>query len=263
MAIDRDTAVEIINEYNSGDFEDRIECPVEESELIDKAEYLYSESKQAFENGLRDNAIQAIIFLGDTACIEDPPRFPQPDESTKPVPTGVEDTYPRRSSGGLSEGDEREIENFPVKENLPVPQHIEGDPDPMPRDLSSDTVTDKVIRKLSGEYQAYLSRTTYLLGLATSDLMNAEHLLEAERSRVWRGLDLIDPNGDGKKQKLVKLIEAEILADAKVAKLTGEVNHHQKMVIMLKSLKEIYGGNVERLSREWTMRQNEWEKSRR
>lgn len=259
MAIDRDTAVDIINEYNAGEFEEHIQIPDDESALIEKAEYLYSESKQAYDNGLRDNAIQAIIFMGDTAYIDAPPRFPDGPPEDDPVAK----TYPRRSSGGISESDERETENLAVKENLPVPQHIEGDPDPMPRDLSADSVTDKVIRKLSGEYQAYLSRTTYLLGLATSDLMNAEHLLEAERSRVWRSLDLIDPNGDGKKQKLVKLLEAEILADPKVAELTGQVNQHTQMVVVLKSLRDIYAGNVERLSREWTMRQNEWEKSRR
>jgi hypothetical protein len=281
--IDIETALEILSEAKNGGYEDQ-PLPEDPDEVVARATYFYDEAKKAFEDGMRDNTIQTIIFLGDS---------PLPEESDNPVAA----TYPRRSSGGLSEGDERDGEGGDVKiekgttrgtsaphtpvvetdevelmspgvffagkiasENLPVPQHIEGDPDPMPRDLSE--LTDKEVRRLSGEYNAYLARVTYLLGINSSDLANAEHLLDAQRAKVLRGLDLVDPNGDGKKQKLMKVIESEILADEKVTKLMQEVSANQQNVIILKSLKEIYGGNVDRLSREWTMRQNEWEKSR-
>lgn len=246
----RETAVEILNEYNSMEDYEPIPIPDDDEELIKAANGIGEAAHQLFEGGNREAQVQAIIWLYDSAL---------PEERKD---------LPRKSSGGFSEGDLREPEKFEVnevnavqlvsKENLPAPRHIESDPDPMPRDLSK--VTDRDIRKLSGEYNAYLARTNYLLGIEQSDLMNAEHLLEAERARVLREMDTMD--ADGKKQKLAKVIEAEILADSEVVRLTGYVNQHAQRVVVLKSLKEIYSGNVDRLSREWTMRQNEWEKSR-
>lgn len=258
MGLDAESALELLNEAKSEGYETE-PIPEDEEALIARATYFYEHAKKEFEEGNRENVIQSIIWIGDTGM------KPLPDDKVKK-------TYPRRSSGGLSESDEREIENFPqegqyvhrsdelaTRENLPIPQHIEGDPDPMPRDLS--TVVDKNIRRLSGEYNAYLARTTYLLGIASSDLAMAEHLLDAARAKALRSLDLVDPLND-KKQKLAKVIDSEILADPEVTALTDDVAKHQQRVIMLKSLKEIYSSNVDRLSREWTMRQNEWEKSR-
>lgn len=265
MEFDKTTAIEILNEYNSGGFEDHIELPDDEDELVKKATELYHEAQRAFESGMRDNAIQSMLWIGDSALAGQNPRFPETEEKERK-------DLPRRSSGGISEQDEREGEKFlpePAKgymmleqrEHLPAPEHIEGDPETMPRDLSN--LSDKDVRRLSGIYNAYLARVTYLLGIESSDLANAEHLLEAARARTLRGLDLVDPNSDGKKQKLAKVIEAEIMADTEVVEYSAAVNRHTQMVIVLKSLREIYSGNVDRLSREWTMRQNEWEKSRK
>ena len=250
--MDAKTALAVINEYKSGGFEDEVGVPEDESELIARGEYLYQEAKSAFEAGERDNAIQMIIWIAESPLVDD-------------------ETYPRRSSGGLSESDEREGEagekalrktqnatNLAERENLPVPQHIEGDPDPMPREL--DKIDDKKVRRLSGEYNAYLSRVTYLLGIELGDLKRAQHLLEAARASALRAAKVIDPKTD--KPKLAKVIEAEILADKEVSALTKQVIDHEATVDMLKALQSIYSGNVSLLSREWTMRQNEWEKSR-
>lgn len=252
MAIDLESAVSIINEAKAGGFEDK-PVPEDPAEAIARGEYFYEEAKKAYAEGLRDNEIQSIIWIGATALDE-------------PIPDKMESTYPRRSNGGLSESDERETENAPIdvteknaeNENLPVPQHIEGETEQMPRDLTK--LSDKDVRKLSGEYQAYLARVTYLLAVESSDLASAEHLLDAARAKAMREMNTHDSKTD--KPKLAKVIEAEILAVPEVAELTAAVAKHQQKVIMWKSLKEIYSGNVDRLSREWTMRQNEWEKSR-
>jgi hypothetical protein len=253
--LDAATALEIINEYNSG-FEETEAIPESEDELIEKGLYLYTEAKKGFhELGIKNNTLQTILFIG----------------SAEEIPgKNVADSYPRRSSGGLSESDERETvldhtdvpvsvsdpltvaQSLVLKENLPMPPHMEGDPEEMPSDFSK--VADKQIRKLSGIYNAYLGRVTYLLGVATTDLMNAEHLFEHAKNKALRGLDT--------EKKLAKIIEAEVAADVEVSKWSDSVSEHQKEVTMLKALKEIYSGNVERLSREWTMRQNEWEKTR-
>lgn len=259
--MDAKTALAIINEYKNGGFEDEVGIPENEEELIARGEYIYEEAKKAFEAGERDNSIQLIIFIGDSP-------IPERDEKLK-------ESYPRRSNGGLSESDERETagrfgeklrkgetivvpSELAESENLPVPQHIEGDADPMPRDLTA--IDDKKVRKLSGEYNAYLSRVTYLLGVELGDLKRAEHLLDAARASALRAAKVTDAKTD--KPKLAKVIEAEILADNEVSYLTKQVSQHEATVDMLKALQSIYSGNVSLLSREWTMRQNEWEKGR-
>lgn len=244
MALNAAQAESIINEYKAG-YEDDTPMPETDEEKIKYAEYLVKEARRMQDAGVRDNTIAAILFFGED-------------------PSAVSETYPRRSSGGLSESDERETDFNPdyrsptpgfqltMRENLPVPPHIEGDVEQMPRDISS--ISDKEIRRLSGEYNAYLGRVTYLLGVEMSDLINAQHLLEAAKAKVLRTME--------REKKLAKVIDAEILADAEVSEMTGNVASHEQSVSILKSLKEIYSGNVDRLSREWTMRQNEWEKSR-
>lgn len=264
-----EVALAIINTAKAGGYEDE-PVPQDEEELIARAVYWWREARKAFfEANMRDNAIQTIIWEGDAVMPKE--EFDSYGSLPKDDNNDIADSYPRRSSGGLSESDERETEGFnpdysastpneiPLRERLPIPPHIEGDPDPMPRDLVS--LGDKEIRRLSGEYNAYLARVTYLLGVESSDLANAEHLLDAEKARAIREIDTKDPN-DPKKSKLAKVIEAEIAADPKVKEFSDAVAGHQQSAIVLKSLKEIYSGNIDRLSREWTMRQNEWEKSR-
>jgi hypothetical protein len=238
MAIDTDAALSIINDAKSdGYWEDPV--PESPDEQVKVATYLYEEAKKAFEAGVRDNAVQKIIFTGDSAM----------------KAQTVEDTLPRRSSGGISESDERETDSvdIAVRENLPIPAPIESEPDPMPVDLS--TTTDRDIRRLSGEYNAYHGRVTYLLSVEQAMLISANHLLNAERARATRETPKT-------KDKLAKTIEAEVAADPAVKEMADKVAEHEKQIAVLKGLKEIYSGNVSVLSREWTMRQNEWEKGR-
>ncbi len=70
------------------------------------------------------------------------------------------------------------------------------------------------------------------------------------------------PKKDGEKSKLKEVLDAEAREDPEFEKLDGEVRNHQNDVTTLKALVDIYGGNVDRLSREWTMRQDEYEKTR-
>jgi hypothetical protein len=252
MEFDTDIAIAILNEAKAGGY---LEQPIPElpSQAIELAMYYYDEAKRAFESGIRDNTVQTIIWIGDT----------RKEVGSDPQETvDIDNNPPAVISAPAKEQEEFEVDHqvepiirvIPMEreENLPIPAHIEGDATEMPRDFTS--VSDKQIRKLSGEYNAFLARTTYLLGCELSDLMNAEHLLEAARAKALREIDT--------EKKLAKVIDAEILADEEVAEWTKRVKEHEQRVTVLKALKEIYSGNVERLSREWTMRQNEWEKSR-
>jgi hypothetical protein len=246
VAIDSVAAEQILIEAKSDGFF-KGDIPTDEAELLKAGQSYYDHAKKEFDAGMpgadvtMKNSIQKIVFIGDTAELE-------------ARQDNIAGTYPRRSSGGLSESDEREWDSFLEREKLPIPGAIEGDADPMPRDLSE--TSDKDIRRLSGEYNAFLGRATYLLSFESASLIQAEHLLNAAKSVAIKALPASD------KKRTLKEIDSLILDVPDVKEWTEKVMEHEKKVAVLKGLKEIYSGNVSVLSREWTMRQNEWEKGR-
>ncbi len=238
--MDEKLAIAIINEVKNAGFETR-PIPYDAQETIELAEYWIEDAERGREQGVKHPALFAILELAEQAKMED--------------------TYPRRSSGGLSESDEREVDAFYEKiasENLPVPEELQDAPEPMPSDLSA--VADKKIRFLSGHYNAYLNRARWKLAIATSDLANASHLRDAEYKKSYRHYHgEITQRGDRATKDLVDSFVSE---DPKIVEWDGRLLEHQNQVTMYKTLVDIYSSNVDRLSREWTMRQNEWERSR-
>ena len=188
----------------------------------------------------------------------------EPDpEDEGPENPGYKSGFPPRSSGGISEGDEREIDNYPAEEegktygNLPVPPDIEGDTRPLPADLSA--LSDKDLRRHHSENNAYLARVIYMLGREQNELANAKHLFDAAYRKALKDVDRLDP--DTEKAKLKEVIDQEVREDEEVQEWDERVTVHETHVTDLKALKEIYSSNVSVCSREWTMRQDEWEKS--
>jgi hypothetical protein len=64
------------------------------------------------------------------------------------------------------------------------------------------------------------------------------------------------------KAKLRDIIEAEVLEDPEYKKYDLLVREHEKNQGIYKALTEIYSSNVERLSREATMRKDEFDRGR-
>ena len=140
------------------------------------------------------------------------------------------------------------------RDRLPAPSQIEGEPTEMPLDVTG--ADDRLIRKLHGEYGAFVARTTWLLAQASSDLQNAQHLRdEAARDAVRRIPKMDDETG---KAKLAMHISAERDEDPEVKKWDARVRSHERDVEELKALKEVYAGYVSRLSREMSMRNDEY-----
>jgi hypothetical protein len=292
----------ILNEARNGGFSDSA-LPETDEEIIEEAQYWISEAQKAYEAGMRQDTVVAICQLASGEGAQEQeveaPSEPAPsvDSASAPSPAITDDersakerkhddealaeieaktaeeevreTYPRRSSGGLSESDERETENVVATERrqldilaghegLPVPKDWEADPRDMPRDLTP--LSDIEIRSLHGEYNAYLARARWLLVVEKADLRNASILRDEALRQATLQVDRID--AETKKAKTISLMEAEAMEDKTYKTYAGHASAHQVRVDAFTTLVEIYSGNVSTLSREWTMRQDEWNKSR-
>lgn len=239
-------AKSIINEAIQGGFMEPGEWKNSPDE-IKEAEYWVEEAKLSWKAGFNHPTVEAILYLADAGEAykkqgSDP--APLPDD-TNPVAH----TYPRRSSGGFSESDQREAD----LDGLPIPQDFNEDPTLVPRDLTA--VGDIELRRLHGEYQAYLSRVTWLVSTKTNELKSAEYLREDEYRKgylTWKENKMI-------REEKSTQAELDLLARGGVEykKLNKEVTRLEKELSELKALKEIYAGYVTVLSRDWTMRVEE------
>lgn len=254
--MDTNTARAILSEVASGGWLDR-DLPEDENELVELAKYFVEEAKLALDDGMDNEHIHAIINLGSSPT---PPVLSEVaghnDDGTPPGETKqdkVAKTYPRHSSGGFSESDLREVEG------LPIPPAVESAySQEMPVDLTE--LGDKAVRRLYSAFGSYLSRARWKLAIASSNLANATHLREeayrSEYIKVKR-----DSIASGEKFTIEDL--QNIAKETEGYKeWSDKVNEYNAEVTNWKALVEIYGGNVDRLSREWTMRTEQYERER-
>lgn len=257
MAFTRELATAVLNEAKVGGFLN-VPLPEDNQEFLALAQDWYEEARKEAEKGVKHPTVLAIVSLvegqldGNTASADK-----EVEDSNRSL-AAVEKTYPRRSSGGLSESDEREIENFIKSQHLPVPEEFVGEPSIMPRDL--DDVGDKQLRRLSGEFNSYLGRVNWLLAVATSDLANASHLRDRALRKAFKEVheDLVKKDQRPTKDIVTSLAEEKL----EVIEWNEAVKEHQNHVTAYKALADIYKGNLDRISREATMRQWEWERGR-
>jgi len=141
-------------------------------------------------------------------------------------------------------------------EGLPIPSHLDEDPPEMPRDLTE--CGDRELRRLHSIFNAYLNRVAYMLGLERADEKAASRILEQESKRALREVEKVDENGRNKPQHVLL---AEAASDPKVVAWDERLAQHEANLAMLYTMRDIYSGNVERISKEWRMRQDEWTKS--
>lgn len=255
MELTYDVAVAILKEAEAGGFFEG-EIPTDSEALFTEAEYWVDEAQKSWSSGNRLETIWAIMDIAGVAPVIPEDDKTQPFEA--PANPGYSSGVPPRSSGGYSESDLREGEQLVSSHNLPIPKDFEDEPEDMPRDLT--VLTDREVRRLSGIYNGYSTRVKYLLGLELSDLAQATHLRDNAYRVALRAVSRIDSATD--KAKLKEVMDAEAREAEEFVKFDLAVLAHQKNVTTYKALVDIYSGNVDRLSREWTMRQDEYEKTR-
>jgi hypothetical protein len=145
-----------------------------------------------------------------------------------------------------------------VSEKLPVPRDPDFDYDHLPADFTE--LTDHQIRRYSSHNQHFLNRARYLLSQVVNHHASATYLRDDAYRKSYRETYEHLDSTIGKPTK--DLVDSYAREDDLVKKFESDARQAQADITSLKALVEVYSGNVERLSREWTMRQNEWEKNR-
>lgn len=143
-----------------------------------------------------------------------------------------------------------------VKENFPVPRYLEESPQEIPFDIT--TSDDRGLRRLHSQFNAFLSRASWLVA-AQTNVVN--ELSSIHKSNCEKILLSVDPfyrdEGKTPKEKRSSVIEAEVNSHDLVISSKRDLEEAIKDLQYLKSLREIYDNNCNRLSREATMRENE------
>lgn len=222
----------ILNEAVSGEFLDVM--PETEEEILEQAQYFAKEAKKAYNEGWgKGNETVTAIF--NLLPSEEPANSPSQAQPDSGVGSG---------SSAFFRG-------------LPLPQSSDSEPIQMPYDVSS--LNDSEVRHYHGIFSHYFGRARYALAEESSALTAAEHLRDDAFRKAYSKLDKADREG---KNKLIKTLEAEAMENSEWVSWNRNTLEHEQNVLKLKALTEIYAKNVDVLSREATIRQNEFERNR-
>jgi hypothetical protein len=197
------------------------QLPDDPEDIKQEAMFFLQEANKAYENGQKgDKTIKAIRSLGE-----------QLGKQTTDELFGTEKSQLYRG--------------------LPVPEDLYREPSPMPLDFTE--LGDKQLRKLHGEYNAYLARSRWMLAVSINRLAGVTHLRDAEYRRAYK--EVAESSAEKKYTK--DMLDTLARGDEAYVNLENKARLYNEEVVSYKALVEIYGGNVDRLSREWTMRQDE------
>ena len=257
--MDYKTARDVLAEAASGGYLDQ-ELPEAEGEFIELAEYYASEATKAFEAGMKDDHVIAIMNLSGMKA--SPPvlsESAEPEEHEGTPPGEFQSDNLGGFAPGITDEDVPPItkDHSFFNEGLPIPNPVEVSLD-MPTDLTD--LGDKQLRRLYSAFGAYLSRARWLLAISSSNLANANHLKDEAFRIAYINTNRFIKLRDKKATK--DLIENEAREDDNYKTWEEKVVKHNQEVIHWRALVDIYSDNVNRLSREWTMRTEEYERSR-
>jgi len=286
IRLDKNTALLVLSSAADGGFLDDPIPPTDE-EILELASYYIEEAKKAKASGMDHPAVDAIIRLDSPALSEAADLTQQEELPPENLFTseGTEldsenkilkkwEVGGYRSSGGFSENELEEAKSFEIGnlppnkkyltetrkellEGLPIPKPTEeAVPYDMPTDLTD--LGDKELRRLHSAFNAYLGRARWLLAIATSNLANATHVRDEEyRMGYKEAYGLAERAGT----RLTKDSLDNMAKDYGPYKdWNDKVLKHSNEVTQWRALADIYSGNVDRLSREWTMRTEQYER---
>jgi hypothetical protein len=223
------TALAILEVCKEGGYYDD-EIPGDDEALIKEAEFYLQHAEAAAETDSADATILKIVELGKASG-------GYVDESVTPEPAPAPETI--------------------AKEHLPIPPQIEGEPPNMPMDISE--ISDKQVRRLSGEFNACLGRTIWLLSEALTDELHLKSLRDDVYQREFIAAGRRAADAEEKATKDDK--EAAAKQTDAFQKINAKVTEAEDIVRRYKALKEVYSGNIDRLSREATLRDDEYRRT--
>ena len=256
--MDSATATKVLEAAREGGFMDE-DIPEEDDKIVSLGEWWYAEALKANENGMADNeTVQKIIGcigsleLPEPESEEEAVVAPDQEEVEEAAEEPDEPEEPAQEATQTTPAADPDRNHGP-RENLPVPPEVQGEIMPMPRDLT--TLSDRELRRMMGEYNALFARAVWLTAVEGSDLANSEHMVEHSLRVARRRV-----RADGVKRTQEELND-EAHADEDVQLWEQRHVEHDKLFREYRSLKDIYSGHLERLSREASIRDQEYQRS--
>jgi type III secretion system FlhB-like substrate exporter len=276
MSLTGPVALAIVNEAKAGGYEDQ-PVPEQEAALIDRAEFWLAEARKAADQGMKNATVMSILRMGEEAehplmvvTVGQDGSGPEPQaegpEAPVPEPEGptqeevseseaAEATPPSVDTGKGAPAAPSEAPGLVERERLPVPPEMQGDPPEMPPDISA--LDDGSVRRLHGQLNAYLARVDYLVSQEELARYRAKVIRDQEYDTARRNVPKVDADG---KRRLAEDIDVDARANDVVVQWDEKLQAHDRALIELKGLQAIYSRFLSVLSREWSMRTDEWQR---
>jgi hypothetical protein len=224
-------------------------------EVIAAAKWLINAAKEAYGEGARGEAVMTILRMAGE--LDEAESIFEPEAETEPEkqePTTFQDhvsSEPEKKKPANGRKTRVKKEDDTQFMGLPLPGEWEGDFPQMPIDVTP--LKDTEIRRLYSQHGYLLSRVSWLLGRERALMASAEHSRENNFQKV-----LVEINTEEK--LTVDAKKAMASQDETVVKWDKKVSDHKQNTQKYQALKDVFGGNVDRLSREWSMRTESFQK---
>lgn len=288
--MDAETGKAILVLAKEGGFLDE-ELPEKDSELIEGGQWWYEQAILARDGSMAgDKTVLGIIELAEGEAGAESPADPLPDdqlaaaeeepndqpeeavaeqidrqedsndreEHSEPEEPAQESTRESPAAApDRNHGESRAPSQLVQNERFPVPPSVEGDVPDMPRDLTS--LDDRALRKLAGEYNALLARARWLAAVEGSDQANAAHMAEHSFRAARRAVPRLGLDG---KRRNADDINDEAYDDPDYRAWKERDLLHDGRFRELRALVAIYEGHIDRLSREASIRDQEYQRTR-
>lgn len=221
-----ETAKALINECKSRGYYD-LPIPESDNKIIAVAEKLYEKALEAYNSGKRGEDIKMIISIGESfnTISEDNP-------------------------------DDRRYNNLIMKEieGFPIPEKPESTNVQMP--FSLESLTDREILKFIGIFNSCAAYANYQYSLEEAGEASAKIIADEYFDRFLVESEKKDPETN--KPKTNRQLEAEAMVrDKNISKWRKLQQEHSVRANRYKRLRDIYTDNCERLSRAFTVIQDE------
>jgi hypothetical protein len=219
-------ALSLINECKNRGYYD-LPIPEEENKIIAVAQKLNEKATEAYNSGKRGEDIKTIVSIGQT------------------LNSMEEETLDDKRFNSLI------MEEI---EGLPVPPKPEGEEIQMP--FSLETLTDREILKYIGIFNSCAAYANYQYSLEEAAEASAKIIANEYFDKFLVESPKKDPETN--KPKTNRQLEAEAMVNNKdISKWRKLQQEHSVKANRYKRLRDIYTDNCERLSRAFTVIQDE------
>lgn len=147
------------------------------------------------------------------------------------------------------------VEDALERERLAVPQRPPEDRVEIPFDLTE--LSDRELRQHYAASRAYFARARYVASLEGRKASACGHIADEKRDELITSLPRIDE--ETKKEKTATLLKAQAEGDDTVKLWRRRQRKHGEVAAAMRDEADIYEKDLEALSRDWTMRDEERE----